>query len=166
MLHLEGETPVPTPLQSATASGGGGLESFADPVLSLNRPGILGRQLSRSIVFQRQLGHSSLKASRYKVGDALKALYKETLGDEAAGIEAGVATNNEALASQANRAAVAPAACVTALQKEIQTLFVDNDTNVEWNSSIFLRADEGNLLALRAAITGASHTPYANGFFT
>jgi hypothetical protein len=168
-LHLEGETPLPAPLAPQPPGA-------ADPVQGLLRPRLLGRQLSRCIVFTRQLGHSSLKASRYSASPALRELYKTTLADEAAAMEEGVADNNEAVAALGAAAASgagaaegggggssgssgsSSSAAVSALQKEM-AFFQSNTTNTEWNSSLFLRADEGNLLALRAAITGAEHTP-------
>jgi hypothetical protein len=172
-LHLEGETPLPQPLPAAPPGA-------ADPVLALPRSRLLGSQLSRCVVFTRQLGHSGQRASRYRASAHLRALYKAALGDEAAAVEEGVAEGNEALAAlrargggggasggasgDAGDGGGASSKAISALQKEM-AFFTSNDTNTAWEGSLFVRADEGNLLALRAAVTGPADTPYANGFF-
>ncbi len=154
-------TPVPQPL--APAPG------VADPTLGLSRAEVLGGgepgSVSSAAPWARHLGYSSLRGARYRVSSAARAAYEAAMGEEACDVVAGLAVQNEARKGAAGSGGGGDAAAAAAAVAKELAFFAQNKSNSVWSSSIFVRADEADTTALKAAITGAEHTPYANGLF-
>ena len=163
--ELGGVTPSLFPPLTATSGGRSPttLSRLVDPVLApldMDLLGVPGTEpLATSLIFKRQVGWSSIRHA-YTPSAAQLAAYTEALKEEACSVEEGLAALNVSILGRATSAAAA-----AAVIKEVRH-FEGNVTNSMWGSSIFVRADEANMCALKAAITGADNTPYANGFFT
>jgi hypothetical protein len=80
------------------------------------------------------------------------------LSEEAFALEAGILASNEAWAKKPGSGGGNPGTALAAVNKELRFLAA-NTSNSVWPSSICLRADEGNVLCMKALITGAPHTP-------
>ena len=78
--------------------------------------------------------------------------------------DVGGAANNEAWRLKSFGSGAPTASALAAVNRELAFLSA-NKSNSVWPSSICLRVDDTNVMSMKALITGAPHTPYANGIF-
>jgi hypothetical protein len=154
-------------LEGSGARSPGALARLVDPVLApldIELLGAVGADpLTASVVFQRQLGWSSIRHARYAPPPALVASYCSAMEDAACELCPDLAAKNECLTrGMTGGSGGSSAAAAAAIAKEIAMLKA-NTSNSCWPSSIMVRADEANLCALKAAITGPDSTPYVSG---
>jgi hypothetical protein len=153
-------SPLPAPLSPVVGA--------VDPTAALGRDEVLGvgGDERAALPWARRLGFSPLRAARYHVRREWQRAYATAMAEEACALVAGLTPANEARkeGGRGGGGGGGGGAAAKAMTAELRFLS-ENTSNSVWGSSICVRADEGDVRDLKAAITGPIDTPYANGFF-